>query len=36
VAIGITGAGLLILLLGAAVVYAGRGRHGQPAVPVTA
>jgi hypothetical protein len=36
VAIGITGGGLLILLLGAAVVYAGRGRRGQPAVPVTA
>ena len=36
VAIGITGAGLLILLLGVAVVYAGRGRRGQPAVPVTA
>jgi len=36
VALGVTGAGLLILLLGAAVVYAGRGRHGQPAVPVTA
>ena len=36
VALGVTGAGLLVLLLGVAVVYAGRGRHGQPAVPVTA
>ena len=36
VALGVTGGGLLILLLGVAVVYAGRGRRGQPAVPVTA
>jgi len=36
VALGVTGAGLLILLLGVAVVYAGRGRRGQPSVPVTA
>jgi hypothetical protein len=35
-AIGITAAGLLILLLGVAVVFAGRRRHGPPAVPVTA
>jgi hypothetical protein len=36
VAIGVTGLGLLILLLGGAVVYAGRGRERHPAVPVTA
>lgn len=36
VALGVTGAGLLILLLGVAVVYAGRSRDRRPAVPVTA
>ena len=36
VALGVTGGGLVILLLGVAVVYAGRGRRGQPTVPVTA
>jgi hypothetical protein len=36
VALGITGGGLLILLLGVAVVYAGRSRNTQWAVPVTA
>jgi len=37
IALGITGGGLLILLFGVAVVYAGRGRAGgPPAVPVTA
>ena len=36
VALGITGGGLLILLFGVAVVYAGRGRERRPAVPVTA
>jgi hypothetical protein len=36
VALGVTGVGLLILLLGVAVVFAGRGRYRQPAVPVTA
>jgi len=36
VALGVTGGGLVILLLGAAVVYAGRGRRGRPSVPVTA
>ena len=36
VALGVTGGGLLILLLGVAVVYAGRGRRAQPSVPVTA
>jgi hypothetical protein len=35
-AIGITGGGLLILLFGAAVVLAARGRDRHPAVPVTA
>ena len=35
-ALGVTGVGLLILLLGVGVVYAGRSRDGQPAVPVTA
>ncbi len=36
VALGVTGAGLLILLLGVAVVYAGRRREVLPAVPFTA
>ena len=36
VALGVTGVGLLILLLGVAVVYAGRGRERLPAVPVMA
>ena len=34
--LGVLGGGLLLLLLGAAVVFAGRGRNRQPAVPVTA
>ena len=36
VALGVTGGGLLILLLGVAVIFAARGRERQPAVPVTA
>jgi hypothetical protein len=36
VALGVTGGGLLILLFGAAVVFAGRGKERQPAVPMTA
>jgi hypothetical protein len=36
IALAVTGGGLLILLFGAAVVFAGRGRKEQAAVPVTA